>query len=211
MDSMKEKFTTDSEKVVNFLNNNANVKDKDRLEEDLKKSFVLGNRRSRKKVNHKRTKKSKHMTRKEKVALGLFQVPRTGMKYANLLPMNQLWKEYMRRHLELDDRSIPQIHEKAWENFSLSVYKADFHGATITVKDSKCADLIGKSGICIMETKNTFKILSEDNIVRTVPKTSSVFAFHLDDFDFMIFGKHIARKPAERSVRVSKLFSLAEL
>lgn len=211
MDSFKEKYTTDSEKVVNFLKSNANVKDINRLEEDLKKSFVLGNRRSRKQVNHKRTKKSKHMTRKEKDALGLFRVPRTGTKYVDVLPMNQLWKDYMRRHLELDDRPVPEVYEKAWENFSLSIYKADFHGATVTVKDSKCASLVGKSGICIMETKNTFKILSEDNIVRTVPKMSSVFTFHLEDFDFLIFGKHITRKPAERSVKVSKLFSLAEL
>ncbi|XP_077291320.1 ribonuclease P/MRP subunit POP4 [Arctopsyche grandis] len=211
MDSEKGRHLPDSNIVIDFIKKNTNVRNVTRLQEDLKKSFVLGKRKSRKRGNNKKTKKSRHMTRNEKIALGLFHFPTKGMKYESVVPMNGLWKEYMRQQLELDERPVPEIHEKSWDSFSLSIYKADFHGASITVKEAKCSSLIGRNGICIMETKNTFKIISKDNIVRTIPKEGSVFIFHLDDFDFMFYGKHIARKPAERSVKVSKVFSLAEL
>ena len=37
----------------------------------------------------------------------------------------------------------------------------------MTVIRSKCYSLVGISGIVAMETKNTFKLLGKDNIVRS--------------------------------------------
>lgn len=194
-----------------FLSNNVSKVDLPRLEEDLKKTLTLGKRKGRKKINEKRTKKSKYITRKEKKALGLFHLPRKGMKYEDVLTMHQMWKDYMRQQLDLGKQSIPLINEKAWDSFSQTIFKSDFHGAMITVSQSKCPSLVGVTGICVIDTKNTFKLLCKDDIVRTIPKEQSAFVFHLDDINFTIFGKHINRRPAERSIRHSKLFMLSTL
>lgn len=46
--------------------------------------------------------------------------------------------------------------------------KADFHGAKLIVTRSKCPSLVGVSGIVAMDTKQTFKVLGEDNKIRSI-------------------------------------------
>ena len=48
----------------------------------------------------------------------------------------------------------------------MKLLKADYHGCMITVRKTKCPSLLGLSGIVLMETKNTFKIISKDNKVK---------------------------------------------
>jgi len=57
--------------------------------------------------------------------------------------------------------------DRAWDQVSMTLYRADYHGAFLKVTRSKCASLVGKSGIVLMDTKNTFKMLGEDNILRS--------------------------------------------
>lgn len=47
------------------------------------------------------------------------------------------------------------------------LYRADYHGAEMTVTRSNCYSLVGASGIVVMETKFCFKLLGKDNIVRS--------------------------------------------
>lgn len=47
-----------------------------------------------------------------------------------------------------------------------SVLKADFHGCFLTVSKSCCPSYIGSTGIVIMETRNTFKIITKQNHIK---------------------------------------------
>ena len=58
-------------------------------------------------------------------------------------------------------------HDPNFETVNQKLFRADFHGAQMTVIRSKCYSLVGISGIVAMETKNTFKLLGKDNIVRS--------------------------------------------
>lgn len=197
------------EDIKEFLKKH--IKEKCDIEAGLKKTFGFINKKTKKKTNQKKTSKVSYMNRKAKKEMGLFHLPRRGMKYVDALPMNELWTEYMKNQLELNGKPVPQIHEKGWDSFSVTVYKSDFHGALISVEESKCPSLVGLCGICLIETKNTFKLLCKDNLIKTIPKEGSLFKIHFGEIDFLIYGKHISKRPAERSVRISKAFSLAEL
>jgi ribonuclease P protein subunit POP4 len=56
---------------------------------------------------------------------------------------------------------------KYWSLFSQLLLKADYHGAHLKVVRSACSSLVGQSGIVVFDTKNTFKIIGRDNIVRS--------------------------------------------
>lgn len=51
--------------------------------------------------------------------------------------------------------------------FSTQIHKADFHGAKVKVVRSKCPSLVGIKGIVILDTKNTFKVIGKDDILRS--------------------------------------------
>lgn len=124
----------------------------------------------------KRTKKSKtfrkqrkRISRREMKELGLYNLPRKTMKYDDYRELNQLWNKYMQEQLGDDLDQLKKGFECTSPHFDGSsglIHKSDFHGAKIKVIQSKCASLIGHNGIVIMETKETFNILSKDNTMR---------------------------------------------
>lgn len=96
------------------------------------------------------------------------------MKYSDLVPLHELWTQYIEKQLEphLKKRedgklSVPEVHESTYDNFSKTLMKSDFHGAKITVESSCNPSLVGQTGIVAMETRNTFKIISQDNRIRS--------------------------------------------
>lgn len=112
--------------------------------------------------------KNKTLTRKEYADLGLFTLPTNSIKYNDLLPLHNLWIQYIREFLSLtSDTKVPQIFDVNYENFSKLLNKIDFHGAQLTVIRSKCPSLVGVNGIVAMDTKNTFKICGKDNKLRS--------------------------------------------
>lgn len=44
--------------------------------------------------------------------------------------------------------------------------KADFHGSCLTIQRSKCPSYVGVSGIVLQETRNTFKIITQEDQVK---------------------------------------------
>lgn len=54
-----------------------------------------------------------------------------------------------------------------FETISQKLFRADYHGSEMTVVRSKCYSLVGKSGIVAMETKNSFKLLGNDDLLRS--------------------------------------------
>lgn len=48
------------------------------------------------------------------------------------------------------------------------IAKADYHGCLLMVTRSKCPAYIGSKGIVVLETKNTFQIICEDDELRSM-------------------------------------------
>ena len=193
-----------SQLIVNFLNANVPKSDAHNIESELKKDFVLAKTRSKEqKAKKPIRKKSKILTRKEKRALGFFGIPRNSVQYRDMLEVNAVWSEYITEVLELST-PVPEFGSKHWEQFTQTLYKADLHGSMLQVVRSKCPSYIGKKGICIMDTKNTFKIVSINNIITTIPKRECVFELHIKDKKICILGKYMCARPAERSTKKVK-------
>lgn len=104
---------------------------------------------------------------------------------------------------------------------------------------STCSSLVGQAGIVVFDTKNTFKIICTDNIVRSeysqvlneglsglcslslsfmsriviaaIPKQPSVFTMVLDDYTCTIHGKYFCMRPQDRSVKKIKTHMIADL
>lgn len=73
--------------------------------------------------------------------------------------------------------------DKQWAQVTLALYRADYHGAKLEVIRSKCASLCGIKGIILMDTKNTFKLIGQDNVIRSKfffpPSVEIIVAFCL--------------------------------
>ncbi|KAG6459541.1 ribonuclease P protein subunit p29 [Manduca sexta] len=209
--STEESFSQGSARaIISFLKSNVPKSNIENVEGDLKANFGLAKKRSSTKIRKPKKKKVRCLTRIQKKALGFYNIPKDSLRYIDILPLNKLWTDYICEVLEIKD-SIPERNSKNWESFTQTFYKADLHGAYMRVVESKCPSYVFKKGICIMDTKNTFKILSEENIVTTLPKKECVFEISLKDWKLTLFGKHFCSKPADRSNKKMKNYLYPEL
>lgn len=189
--------------IINFLKTNVPKNEVQKIDSELKTELVFAKKRSKQQKRKPIKKKTRCLTRKEKKTLRFYNIPRHSVKYEDVVQMNKIWLEYITEVLAMDD-GVPEPNSKNWETLTLSLYKADYHGCMLTVVRSKCPSFINKTGICIMDTKNTFKIVSKDNIVTTIPKKECVFELYLKKFKVTLFGKLLCAKPAERSTKKVK-------
>ncbi|KAJ0172943.1 hypothetical protein K1T71_011119 [Dendrolimus kikuchii] len=200
----EERFNKEAvDTIVDFLKANVPKNEIDNIETELKKDFVLAKRRSKNQRSKKKKKKVRCLTRNEKKKLNFFNIPRNSLKYEDIQSMNEIWLDYVSQLLELD-KPIPECTSKSWETFTQSLYKADFHGSILKVVRSKCPSYVDKIGICIMDTRNTFKIICKENIITTIPKKGCVFEMYLKNIKITLFGKHLCVRPAERSTKKLK-------
>ncbi|THH32140.1 hypothetical protein EUX98_g2055 [Antrodiella citrinella] len=101
-------------------------------------------------------------------------------KFDSFLPLHQLWLDYMTELLGLTGSSSSpvQMNDTAMPSAAgmhAKLVKADFHGAFITVRQSKNPCLIGLSGIVAHETENAFKIVTKTDGLKLIPKAHSLF------------------------------------
>ncbi|KPI93165.1 PREDICTED: ribonuclease P protein subunit p29 [Papilio xuthus] len=200
---MADNHSNDGRAVINFLKNNVYKLENATLEAEMKKDFLFAKKKSKDTKKKQSKKKSQTLTRKEKKAMGFYNIPRNGVRYNDVLPMNDIWEGYISELLELD-KPVPECNSKCWEHFAQTLYRADFHGSLLEVIRSKCPSYVGKKGICIMDTRNTFKIVSINNVVTTIPKRECVFDMYINDMVITFFGKHLCIRPAERSTKKIK-------
>ncbi|XP_053688269.1 ribonuclease P protein subunit p29 [Sabethes cyaneus] len=153
--------------------------------------------------------KRKKLSRKEISQMGIYALPEDTIRYDQIVPLNKLWRGYIARFL--DKEKLPNATDAQYNQFTMDILKADFHGAKMTVVRAKNPSLVGIKGIVVLETKGTFKFISKDNKLRTIPKYDSVFKIHWNDVDLTVFGKHLNYRPAERSVKKIKTFLESDL
>nr|SVE70765.1 EOG090X0GV5 [Daphnia similis]SVE71394.1 EOG090X0GV5 [Daphnia similis]SVE72027.1 EOG090X0GV5 [Daphnia similis]SVE72654.1 EOG090X0GV5 [Daphnia similis] len=169
------------------------------LTTQFKKNFPLKIGRPAKENKKTRTRK-KALTSIEKRRLGLHKLPKTGIKYKACAPLHQLWVEYMENFLELENSANAANKDLLYQRIA----KADYHGCLLMVTRSKCPSYIGAKGIIVLETKNTFQIICEDDQLRIIPKRDSVFTFNVSKWTFTLFGNHMNIRPSERAARKFK-------
>ncbi|KAK3914013.1 Ribonuclease P protein subunit p29 [Frankliniella fusca] len=193
--------------VKTFLSSVLPEADHHGIDDTLRKSFPLAclGRRQRK-TKSRRGKGSLSLT--ERRRLGLYQLNRHGSKFIDALPLHELWLQYISSLISLPDIEkngfTAKPSDKQWSQVTLALYRADYHGAELEVTRSKCSSLRGIKGIVLMDTKNTFKMIGRDNIIRTVPKSPCVFSLNFEGYTCTIFGKYFCTRPAERSVKKVK-------
>ena len=189
----------DSEKELkNFIEATVPKSDQKELNVELKKTLALRRTTSQFKKGAKETKKKKNkaLTAKELRRLGLHRLPKRGLQYSEFHELHQLWLGYIN---ELVDFERDNLNED--ENVKMKLCRADYHGGFVTVTKTNNKSLAGISGYVLMESRNTFRIISPDNVVRIVPKNNSVFTFKVGDHSFAVHGKNMIMRPAERAVK----------
>ncbi|KIO28366.1 hypothetical protein M407DRAFT_181836 [Tulasnella calospora MUT 4182] len=130
---------------------------------------------------HEERRKLGTIGRNEAKRKGLWTPDKAAAQYSLFLPIHRLWVAYIAELLNLpkqpEDMKAPSTFNVQAAHAKL--VKADFHGAIITVKDSKNASLIGQTGIVAHESENTFKIITQRNKFKVIPKRNSIFIFRI--------------------------------
>lgn len=95
------------------------------------------------------------------------------------MPLHDLWVDYFLNALALKSTSnFPKDNlDSNWDNVNQRLMKADFHGADVCVVRSRCPSLVGIRGIVVQDTKSTFRILGEDNVVKSKQRD---FIFYIE-------------------------------
>lgn len=131
------------------------------------------------------------------------------LKYDTFKEINQMWTEYIGSVIE-DMKS---------DSDQLNLVRADFHGAYVVVCASLNPALIGHKGFIVQETKNTFKLITQqDRLISkqssmcamltrgslcvsftAVAKKGTVFAFAYDGVIYKVVGDYLQFTPHQRS------------
>ncbi|KYN08244.1 Ribonuclease P protein subunit p29, partial [Cyphomyrmex costatus] len=196
--------------VINFLQTLLPPSDHKSISDELRKTFILNKIKPKYK---QKVGKGKCFSAKKRLRFGLGRIGnRNQMKYSDVLPLNELWLQYMQEMLGVESFADISENPRNWENINLQLIKADFHGAKISIDRSKCPSLVGVTGIVIQDTKNTFRVCGMDNIIRTIPKDVVKINIYLDDGVILkVFGRDLSTRPAERAVKKLKNSSIVML
>lgn len=119
-----------------------------------------------------------------------------GMEYAKLEFLRKLWLAYADDLLQGCTTG---------EMAAVRLVRADFHGATIKVVQTKTPPALGIEGTVVQETAAVFKVVTRENVCKTVPKAESIFEVMTPKFKVILFGKNICQKPSERSKKKNKV------
>ncbi|XP_014273622.1 ribonuclease P protein subunit p29 [Halyomorpha halys] len=212
----KEKVI-DDEVEKSFLKSRLPLNDVEEIEKTINKRYNFTSVQAvfKKRVRRKGCARNTGLSSSKKRLLGLNNISKKGLNYDDLLPLHHCWNEYISNLIDL-----PYLKKQGWrgevsssihEEFSQLLWKADYHGAYITIVKSTCPSLVGIEGILVFETKNVLKILGKDNITRSVPKASCEFKITIGDYQVKFLGKHFMIKPTDRAVKkvkAGKYFSL---
>ena len=198
------------ENLKNLLQTRLPSGDKKEIDGEFKKTLVLGYQKPKLGKHKKQTRKSnKPLTAKEKRALGLYRLPKKGLKYSSFVSLNSLWLGYMEELLDMEALEkgdwSPNLNEETRQlQLQMRVCRADLTGAELTVASATCPSHLGVRGLVLMETKNTLQIISPDNRLRLIPKAGSSFQFEMSGYRFTFPGACIDSKPAERITKKLK-------
>ncbi|KAM4722998.1 ribonuclease P protein subunit p29 [Rhinophrynus dorsalis] len=188
-----------AESFVNaFLKHSMPKLKKQTLQECLERKAVVLEHCYKKKKKRKKRNKSKGLTAKERREMKIFEIKPEQQRYELFVPLHELWKQYIR---DVCNGLRPNTQPQMIQN---KLLKADLHGALVMVSKSKCPSYVGLKGIILQETKHVFKIISEDDQLKVVPKLNCVFSVEIDGFISYIYGSKFQMRSSERSAKKFK-------
>ncbi|OJT15879.1 Ribonuclease P protein subunit p29 [Trametes pubescens] len=195
-----------------------------------------------KRVSERARKAAGVISKKEGQQKGLWRLRKEETKYQLFLPLHSLWLGYMSELLTLSAQPaiIPQNSAvmPSAAGMHSKLLKADFHGAVLTVRQSKNPCLVGLSGIVVHETENAFKMITQKDQLKLIPKQNSIFMFavplyatlalssppssssspqpprtvlDMPHIEFELYGNHFCFRAAERAGRKFKHKETIEL
>lgn len=158
-----------------------------------KKSFLIDKYLQNKCIFKKKSenkKKNKIVSDKFSEVVSLVKNDKS-IKYIDVLPLNQIWLKYISGLLINDhkDDTFRIINltlnegllKKNYEGYHSKLLRADYHGAYLIVYNSRNSNNIGIKGIVILETKNSFLIITIKNEIKTIIKDGAIFKIPLFD------------------------------
>ncbi|PLB47203.1 ribonuclease P complex subunit Pop4 [Aspergillus steynii IBT 23096] len=147
--------------------------------------------RLRKKEYFLRKQKPRALSAREKRASGIYDLTtstseaeagagKSECKYEIFKTLNGLWAGYMQEILDLKEeggagRNVGAVVTPLSHGSKLA--SADFHGAEVQVVRSRCQGRVGVKGIVVRDTKFTFVVVTEGDVVKTIPKEQTIFRF----------------------------------
>jgi len=75
--------------------------------------------------------------------------------------MNDPWRKYIGELVNLSKYKFGQD-----EQAQIRLCRADYHGALVKVSKAPNVSLLGIEGFVVMETRNTFHVISAENVLR---------------------------------------------
>ncbi|XP_030835484.1 ribonuclease P protein subunit p29 [Strongylocentrotus purpuratus] len=148
----------------------------------------------------------KRLSYREKRKLKLFDIPEDQQRYELFEPLHQLWLDYMREAVLAHN---PEMKNK--NMLESRLLKCELHGCILTVTRSKCPAYVGISGILLQETRNTFKVITKENKMKTIPKSQCWFMFTIDQYAITIYGQHFCQRSSMRAAKKFKAKTTIEL
>ena len=119
--------------------------------------------RLRKTEHASKRRKPKRLSAREKKALGLYEIPRSGQQHAMFVPLHRLWLGYMREILGIKPGGKTYVTAVSSGSILAS---ADYHGAELEVVRSRCVSRVGCKGFVVKDSKFTFEIITRSNVLK---------------------------------------------
>ncbi|KAJ0001571.1 hypothetical protein NQD34_001367 [Periophthalmus magnuspinnatus] len=145
------------------------------------KALVLEHNKSKNKKP--KNKKSKNKKSKNKKAKGLSSKQKRDLKMFQIKPEAQRYELFLPLH-------------DLWRQYIL-----DLCGG---LQPTTCASYVGLTGILIQEFKHVFKIITNKDEIKVIPKRHSVFEMEVNGFVSHIYGSRIEQRASERSAKKFK-------
>ncbi|KAJ3323745.1 RNase P/RNase MRP complex subunit [Boothiomyces sp. JEL0866] len=159
------------------------------------KSLLLDTLSTKPQPQPKRKPKRKTLSRKARKEMKLDEI--TDTRYSTFEPLHELWKGYMAEVMQ-DQSDLPT-----------KLLKCDYHGAIITVVESKVPTNIHTTGIVVKDTENMFYVITRDNLLKStiflmleIPKQNHIF--RVEFTNAIIYGNFFRVRPQDRASRKFK-------
>ncbi|SBT79649.1 ribonuclease P protein subunit p29, putative [Plasmodium malariae] len=147
-------------------------------------------------------KKTTQQLKIEKVGLSSneyssYNVPaENNTSYEHARKLNELWNIYVNELLELRNSKELSLE---------TINDMELNGACVEIHKSRCSTYIGIKGIIVLETQNSFKIITPKNRVLILLKNKSVFIINIKEKQYYLHGVQLLRDPALKSSKKYKI------
>lgn len=167
------------------------------------------------KARKRNTTKPRPLSAAQKRKLGLNEIPKEQQKYAIYEPLHDLWLGYMREILGLPSSANAEGKGKVYvtpASAGQMIASADMHGAKLKVVRSRCVSRVGVEGIVVRDTRFTFEVVTRGNVVKSLPKEHTIFAFEIPaasaegkPLSFEIMGEQFQTRAPDRANKKFRL------